>query len=560
MMRAEHLLVVVVFASCATPGRPERGPDDDTDPEPTIVAPRPDARPAEAGAVARDTAPAPDRSTSGADGPGPTPSPPDAGGSLDGENDAGVLSGAPLAGRRPNILLVIADDLGWPNLGAYGDAMARTPTIDRLAREGVIFNHAFVSAPSCSPSRAALLTGRNFWELGQASTLWASFPRSLAVYPDLLARAGYRVGRAGKGWGPGTAEGGGNPAGPTRDFASFIADLPQGTPFCYWFGSLNPHRPYDTGAGRRSGRRTADVRAPPFLPDHETVRNDLLDYYEEIDRLDNEVRRLRDALDARGLLASTMIIVTSDNGMPFPRAKATVYDSGARVPLVVSWPGAVSGGRVVDDFVNLIDLAPTFLEAAGVSLPSTMSGRSLLPLLAAPRSGQVDPARDRVFVGVDRHAMARDGNKGYPVRAVRTRDYLYVRNYRPTLWPAGNPQGFADIDDSPSKSYLLGQRTAETVKDKFGLACRNRPAEELYDLKKDPHQLYNVAGVASYDEPRKILAQSLASHLAETKDPVAAGRPDVMDRYPWTGSGQPPPAVPPEPPFVLATPSLEPAP
>lgn len=513
----------------------------------------------------RDAAPAPDVRSLPPDAPAPKPDAPialdtrpDAADSASAPVDgAGFIDSGPLqAGRKPNILLVLADDWGWPNAGVYGDKVVRTPNFDRVAREGVLFSNAFVSAPSCSPSRAALLTGRNFWELGQASTLQTMFPQGLRVYPQVLEEAGYRVAYSGKGWSPGRVEGGGrNPAGPAKAFPALMDELPKGTPFCFWFGSADPHRPYELDSGVKAGKRPADVKVPPFLPDHDDVRRDILDYYFEVERMDRDLGAMMKRLEDEDLLEDTIIIVTGDNGMPFPRAKTNVYDSGTHVPLAIRWGARVKGGRTVDDFVNLMDLAPTILEAAGQKVPAEMTANSLLPILLGDRAGRVDPARDRVYVGVNRHAYARDENRGYPVRAVRTEQYLYVRNYRPQLWPAGNPEIFRDIDNGPSKSVLLERRTEPGFARFFGLCCANRPSEELYDLRQDPDQLYNVAALPAYAGIKRALAANLQDHLAATKDPVAAGKVDVMDTYPYTGAMTPvPQPAPAGPVFVLPAP------
>jgi len=314
---------------------------------------------------------------------------------------------------RPNVLLCIADDASWRHFGANGDKVCRTPNFDRVAREGVNFTRAFCSSPSCTPSRGALLTGQDFWRLEQGANLWSHWPNKFAVYPDLLAKAGYHVGLHGKGWGPGDFKSGGrehNPAGAAyRDFATFLESVPQGKPFCFWFGSQDPHRPYERGAGVKSGKRIEEVSVPPFLPDTPAVRSDILDYYFEIERFDRDLGAMLKLLEDAGRLDNTLIVVTSDNGFPFPRGKATCYDAGTRMPLAIRWPARVKAGRGVDDFVSLIDLAPTFLEAAGLKPLPEMTGRSLLPLLTSEKSGQIDPARDKVFFGRERHANVRAG-------------------------------------------------------------------------------------------------------------------------------------------------------
>ncbi len=269
---------------------------------------------------------------------------------------------ADAARSRLNVVVAIADDWSWPHAGADGDPIVRTPTYDRLAREGVRFTHAFTAAPSCTPSRAALLTGQAPHRLAEGAQLWSHLSSRFAVYPDLLEATGYVVGHTGKGWGPGSLEPGGrarNPAGPRHaSFAAFLAARPANTPFAFWFGSTDPHRPYEPGSGARAGVDPARVRVPAFLPDTSEVRSDLADYLAEVERFDRDLGSLVDALAQAGELERTVLIVTSDNGMPFPGAKATLYDGGTRVPLVIRWPGVARAGHVSHALVTLTDLAP----------------------------------------------------------------------------------------------------------------------------------------------------------------------------------------------------------
>jgi len=253
--------------------------------------------------------------------------------------------------------------------------------------------------------------------------------------------------------------------------------------------------------------RPEQVEVPRSLPDAPEVRGDLLDYYFEVQRFDRDLGRLVEALDRAGELDRTIVIVTSDNGMPFPRAKANVYDGGVRVPLIVRWKGVAGAGAVVEGFASLTDLAPTILEGAGLKPAEAMTGRSLLPLLR----GQAQRGRDRVFLERERHADVRQGHLSYPVRAIRTREFLYVRNYRPGRWPAGDPElvfavgPFGDIDGGPTKALLLDRRADPAIAPFFSLATAKRPAEELYDLRKDPAQIDNVAGRAEYrDDQRRL--------------------------------------------------------
>jgi N-sulfoglucosamine sulfohydrolase len=443
--------------------------------------------------------------------------------------------------QRPNILVIIADDWGHPHAGAYGDRVVRTPTFDRIARQGTLFRNAFAAAPSCTPSRAALLTGRAPHELAEGGNLWGTLPARFDVYPDLLEGSGYVAGHTRKGWGPGHVEAGGrrrNPAGPAfPSFDAFYAQLPAGTPFVFWFGSSDPHRPYEPGSGAASGLKTESLRVPGYLPDTPEVRSDILDYYLEIERFDREAGAIIRRLEQDGRLDNTIVVVTSDNGMPFPRAKANLYDAGTHVPLAIRFPGKVKAQRR-DEFVVLTDLAPTFLEAAGLPVPPGTTGRSLMPLLG----GAAAPDRDRVFVERERHAQVRRGDLSYPSRAVRTEQFLYIRNYRPDRWPAGDPEmyfavgPFGDIDGGPSKDLLLGQRADPRIGRAFALATDRRPAEELYDLRKDPDQLENVAGRREYDRRKADLAASLNRWMRDTNDPRASEDDDRWDRYPYYGN------------------------
>ncbi|MBP7050565.1 MAG: sulfatase [Phycisphaerae bacterium] len=454
--------------------------------------------------------------------------------------------------HRPNILFCIADDWSWPHASIAGDRVVKTPTFDAVAREGVLFSNAFVTAPSCTPSRGSIVTGQWHWRLEEGGNLWSTLPAKFPVYPDLLERAGYYVGCTRKGWGPGQHQPGGrarNPAGPSfKDFKTFLQARPNGTPFCFWFGSHDPHRDYDWESGVKSGMKPEDVAVPPYLPDNEIVRKDLCDYYFEVQRFDREVGELLDLLREAGELDRTLVVITGDNGLPFPRCKSNLYDGGTRVPLAMRWPARAQGGRVVQDFVSLQDLAPTFLEAAGLTPPAAMTGRSLLAALASDGSGWIDPARDHVLTGKERHAWVRKGGLGYPCRAIRTRDFLYIRNFEPQRWPAGDPtdggepyypnRAYGDIDDSPTKTYMMKHRDDAQVKPLFEPAFEKRPAEELYDLHKDPYQLRNVASDPAYADTRKKLESSLLAELRATGDPRVLGGAR-FDDYPYYGGQQP---------------------
>jgi arylsulfatase A-like enzyme len=445
---------------------------------------------------------------------------------------------------RPNIVLMIADDWSWPHAGAYGDKVVRTPAFDRVAAEGALFTRAYCASPSCTPSRGALLTGRPVHQLENGGNLWSILPKKFVCYPDLLEQAGYAVGLTGKGWGPGTIEGTGrtrNPAGPTfKDFAAFLKTVRKGQPFCYWYGSQDPHRPYEPGTGIKAGMKPEEVVVPPFWPDTPEVRSDILDYYFEVQRFDQAVGAILKQLDDAGLAQNTIVVVTSDNGRPFPRCKANLYDAGTHMPLAIRWPGRISRGAKVDGFVSLTDLAPTFLIAAAIDPPREMTGTSLSDLFRYS-SMAMTRTRDHIFLERERHANVRKGDLSYPSRAIRTEKFLYIRNLRTDRWPAGDPEmyravgPFGDVDPSPTKDLILDRRNDPAIAPFFRLAFAKRPAEELYDLSRDPAEIENVIDRPEYAPDRAELQKALDRWMKETADPRVDPEDDRFDRYPYVG-------------------------
>ncbi len=434
---------------------------------------------------------------------------------------------------RPNILILMSDNHSWNHLGCYGDPVVKTPTIDELSEKGIRFTNAYCSAPSCAPARASMLTGQDIWRLEEAANLWGTFPEKFRVYTDMLEDEGYLVGYEGKGWGPGDYEAGGrirNPAGRRyNSFEEFFNDKERGQPFCYWYSSRDPHRPYKVGGWEAAGIDPGKITVPPYLPDVTEVRKDIGDYYAEIQNFDRDVASYIELVKEMGALENTLVIVCSDNGWQMPRGLANLYDFGTRIPLIVSMPARYKGGRVIDDFVSLNDFAPTFLELAGIPVPDYMNARSFVDILASGKSGLVDPQRDYIVTARERHAFARKGGTGYGARSIRTKDFLYIRNYEPDSWPAGDPPLYGDVDahmlhyPCPTKMHMLKNKDRKGVKELFELAFAKRPAEELYDLTEDPYQMVNLADVAEYSEVRKMLSARLTEHLKENGDPRELG-------------------------------------
>ncbi len=458
----------------------------------------------------------------------------------------------PEAPRRPNILFAFSDDQSYPHAGILGDRVVKTPAFDRVAREGVLFTHSFTACPSCTPSRMSVIKGRHMWQTGLGGVLYGTIDPRYPLFTHLLEDAGYHVGYTGKGIAPGDPTAGGvtrpalgaeynsiladdSPPGiDTRDyaanFAAFLADREADQPFFFWFGCTEPHRDYDPGIGRRVGLNSDDVEVPPYFPDAPQVRNEILDYYYEIEHFDAHLERMIQRLEEWGELDNTIVVVTSDNGMPFVRTKTTLYDGGVRMPLAIRWGNRSPAGRTIDDFVSHADFAATFLEAAGVEAPATVEGRSLVPLLEAKREGRVDPERDFVAVGVERHTWCRPGGAGYPSRAIRTHDYLYIRNFEPDRWPNGDPDfissnkaPYGDIDDGPLKDFMLRPETRRNFPEAYASSMGKRPAEELYVIASDPHQIDNRAGDPEYAEVKQRLRDRLEAYLRETGDPRMEG-------------------------------------
>lgn len=517
-----------------------------------------------------------------------------------------VLSLSPLLRaaepNRFNILFCFADDWGRYascyrplEAGPSLNQIIRTPNIDRVARDGVLFRHAFAPAPSCTPCRSALLSGRYWWNTGRGAILQgAVWDANIPSFPLLLRDAGYHIGKSYKVWSPGTPAdapfGGqqfayekagrapnnfseeatkmlqqGSSVAEAREkilaqvrgnFDTFLAARKASQPWLYWFGPTTTHRTWIKGSGKKLWDIEPESfrgKLPKFLPDVPEVREDVADYLGECQAFDAYVGVLLKRLEETGELERTLVVISGDHGMPgVPGGKCNLYDLGTAVALVARWPGG-PGGRVVDDFVNLMDLAPTFLEVGGAKIPEGLSARSLLPQLNSAKSGQIDPARTFVVTGRERHVgAAREGNLPYPMRALRTKDFLYVRNFAPDRWPMGAPYAvtetsapteaeletdtriaFPDMDASPTKAWLVAHRKESDGKTFSDRAFGKRPAEELYDLRLDPQQMKNVAGDVAHRAEKGELAARLMKVLTDTSDPRVGGDRMKFERPPF---------------------------
>lgn len=462
---------------------------------------------------------------------------------------------------RPNILIAISDDHSWVHTSIQGSAFVKTPALDSVASSGFLFANAYAGSPGCSPSRAALLTGQHHWMIGPAGTHGSSFPVHYTTFVDLLEEAGYKVGFTGKGWGPGDWLAGGrkkNPAGveyndvkleetPPKgisdtdyaaNFQRFLDERREGEPFYFWYGAHEPHLRYAEEG--HSEEEMATVEVPGFLPDTPASRSMLLDYADEIEHFDVHLARIIASLGAAGELDNTLIIVTADNGMPMPRAKANGYDYGIHVPLAIRW--GKGAGTAIDESVGFVDLSATVVDAAGLEVPGDFVGDSLVSLLRGEVTA-LDPER-AVFSGRERHSSSRYRNLSYPQRMMRRGEYLIIWNARPELDPAGQARSiedgnlsephsaYYDIDDSMIKRELITRRDDAYIGPFFHLAVDKRPEWQLYHIASDPECLTDLSGDSAYAGLFEEYQQQLTETLTATGDPRALGNGKVWEDYP----------------------------
>lgn len=494
---------------------------------------------------------------------------------------------------RPNILFAICDDQSFAHTSFAGSPFVKTPAFDKVANEGVYFTNCMAGSPGCAPSRSSIVTGRHHWQNEQAGQHSSAWLKKYVPFIDLIESNGYFTGRVGKGvypfqyarseadslWRKTDAAGiehsqifykdgdederfaeGISRTNYFENFKFFIEKKPESVPFFFWYGSYEAHRPFEKNSWKRNGKQLKDAVVPGFLPDNGIIRGDLLDYAIEIEWFDLHLQRMLDYLEEIGELENTIVIVTSDNGMAFPRAKANCFEYGVHMPFAIRYPKSFPGNRIVDNPICFIDIAPTILELTHTS-PKGMqpiSGESICNILQSKKQGMVNTDKKYAFSGRERHSCSRFNNQGYPQRAIRSKDYLLIWNLHPERWPAGAPQrikpgttndllpmfgideegvhhsewAFTDIDASPSKSNIIEQHNNKDMRPYFEWATEKRTEFELYKVSDDPDCLNNLSGIQEYITIESELKVSLFKELRRTNDPRAKTPEDeVFDSY-----------------------------
>lgn len=462
----------------------------------------------------------------------------------------------------PNILFAIADDASYPHMGAYGCDWVKSPAFDRVANQGILFTNAYTPNAKCAPSRACILTGRNSWQLEEATNHVPFFPIKFKTYAESLTDNGYHVGFTAKGWAPGVANDidghprqlTGTPYNThqttppakyistndyTANFEDFFSKKPADKPFCFWYGSTEPHRAYEFRAGiEKGGKKLTDIdHVYDFWPDNDTIRADMLDYAFEIEYFDQHLQQMLDILEKSGELDNTLVIVTADNGMPFPRIKGQEYELSNHLPLAIMWKNGIKNpGRTVDDFVNFIDFAPTYFELANLNAEEMgmqpIQGQSLTDILFSEKSGKVTSYRDHALIGKERHDIGRPNDWGYPIRGIVKDGYLLINNYEPERWPAGNPEtGYLNCDGSPTKTALLQRRTNTESFKYWDWSFGKRPSQELYEIGEDPECMNNLADVKEHEAVKMEMLEQMTAELTAQGDPRMSGNGHIFDEY-----------------------------
>lgn len=464
--------------------------------------------------------------------------------------------------KKPNILFCIADDATWKHMSAYGSKFVNTPEFDKIANQGLLFKNAYTPNAKCGPSRSIILTGRNSWQLEEAANHLAYFPTKFKTLPEALNEKGFHVGFTGKGWAPGTAlntDGskrellvkaynkiktkpltkGISPVDYAANFKSFLEQKKGDTPFFFWYGGHEPHRKYEYGSGVALGnKKLSDIDSVfSYWPKSDVVKNDMLDYAFELEYFDKQLAKMLKLLKEKGELDNTIIVVTSDNGMPFPRVKGLSYEHSNHLPLAIMWGNEIkSSGRVIKNYISFTDFAATFVEVAGYNSEELgmkpIQGKSLIPFFTSTQEDVIESKEDYVLLGQERHDVGRPNDVGYPIRGIVKDGYLFQINFENDRWPAGNPEtGYTNTDGSPTKTQILNLKRSGKNADYWELNFGKHPKEELFKVSVDEDCIDNLAEHKDYQKIKNELSTILIAELKKQKDPRMFGNGSVFDYY-----------------------------
>ncbi len=423
---------------------------------------------------------------------------------------AAAFVGTAVLAERPNIIFYITDDISYNDYRCYGHPTIKTPHIDKMATEGRIFDRAYLTTSSCSPTRCSIITGRYPHNTG-ASELHRPLPAEQNIFPEKLREAGYYTVLSGKQhMGPHVKRGfdkldGGKGPGAQRNWVEHLQQRPKDKPFFFWFASNDAHHDFriDDTAPHYD---PADVVVPPYLPDTPKVREEFAAYYHEVSRADFYLGELRKELERQGIADNTYIIFCSDNGRPMPRAKSWLVEEGIRTPLVV-WKGDMIKPGRTDSLVSVIDISATVLDLAGVAKPDSVQGVSFVPVIEDPKA----TVRDVVFAEHNWHVHQAHE------RMVRMGDYLYIKNAWPELWTYGMESGPWFVAGKELQSHIEAGKATPLQQSIFAMP---RPTEQLYYLPDDPGNLNNLVDYPTHTEKLAEMRKQLDSWTEQTGDSV----------------------------------------